>query len=283
MINNIKNLAQNDVNGYSRVTTWRKNPTQTTSANQWFDLSMSPGNPAPNYYIGTPNEFVPLAQSSDGGLPHRVSTDGSQEFLRTMSVLNQTAAAAPIGIWLLDYLGFYPFVDESNTDEQPFITTMIPVDRAVGGVQLMPVVVGGHSGVGSSYQVRYTNQDGVTGRLTPPHALPAQTVNGTIASGGAITNSRAPFMCLEDGDTAVMIPESIQFLTADVGLIALALVKPIAFFSLRENLAPYEKDFFIDSALLPEIKADAYLNLVACPNGNIAGSAFHGYIKTVWG
>ena len=56
--------------GQGLYRTWRKQPTQATGAGFWFDLSMSPGNPVPNYYIGSPGVFTPLRQSIDGGIPH---------------------------------------------------------------------------------------------------------------------------------------------------------------------------------------------------------------------
>lgn len=55
------------LSGFGRLSSWRKAPTQTTGVGVWFDLSMSPGNPVPNYYIGTPGIFVPLAHRRMAG------------------------------------------------------------------------------------------------------------------------------------------------------------------------------------------------------------------------
>ena len=103
---------------------FRKAPTQTTGAGVWFDLSMSPGNPAPNYYIGSPNVFVPMKQSTDGGLRHggMVNAMGSKKHLR--KIMSLTTVTTPVSGKLLDYLGFYGFVDESVTDEQPMDNTV---------------------------------------------------------------------------------------------------------------------------------------------------------------
>lgn len=64
---NLRELTDAQDAGAYLYASWRKQATQTTGAGIWFDLSMSPGNPAPNYYIGAPNVFVPLKQSTDGG------------------------------------------------------------------------------------------------------------------------------------------------------------------------------------------------------------------------
>ena len=67
---NVRAIVDAEGSGFNKLSSWRKQPTQATGAGFWFDLSMSPGNPVPNYYIGTPNIFVPLKRSTDGGLDH---------------------------------------------------------------------------------------------------------------------------------------------------------------------------------------------------------------------
>lgn len=66
---------------------------------------------------------------------------------------------------LLDYLGFYPFIDESVTDKQ-FTDNTVTLPRYADGdgVQIMPVVVAGQTGGGCSSA--YTNEHGESGRIT---------------------------------------------------------------------------------------------------------------------
>lgn len=268
---------------------FRKQPTQTTGAGVWFDLSMSPGNPAPNYYIGSPNVFVPLKQSTDGGLRHGggVNAAGHKKFLRKLMAMTPTSTAAPLACKLLDYIGFYGFIDESVLDEQ-FLdnTTPLPRHAAGTGVQLMPVVVAGQTG-GQTFTVNYTNQDGVAGRITPAVTMSTQAVNGTILhslGAGAAYANNGPFLPLQRGDSGV---RSVQSVTiggvGDVGLFALVLVKPLATFSLFGIDAATEVDYFTDMASMPEIKDDAYINLIALPSGTLSGAPIHGVIETTWG
>lgn len=282
-VNNWKAIVDAESNGQTFFATWRKQPTQATGANIWFDLSMSPGNPVPNYYIGAVGKFTPLAQSTDGGIPHGGNVSPAKKFLRVFEAQTSLATAVPLPLILCDYLGFYPFLDESNLDDQPLDNTVAVPRLPAGGVEIMPVVVAGQTG-GQTFRVTYVNSNGVAGRVTPPHVIGTQAVNGTIlSSGGAIANSRAPFMALQDGDTGVAYVTSIQFLgTGDIGLIALALVNPIVRHSIRGIDAPVEQDFFMDSSQLPIIADDAYLNLVSLPGGTLSGAPIHGYIKTLW-
>ena len=111
-----------------------------------------------------------------------------------------------------------------------------------------------------------------------------QAVNGTIiTSAGAVNNSRAPFMALQEGDTGVRTIDSIVFEgVGDIGLISIALVKVIAESYIRDTTAPHERDFSTDQGSLPIIKDDAYINLLSLPNGSLSGAQILGYIKTLF-
>ena len=280
---NARDMADAQDAGQYTYASFRKVPTQTTGAGVWFDLSMSPGNPAPNYFIGSPNVFVPLAQSTDGGLRHGGNV-GTKKHLRKLMALS--TVTTPISGRLLDYLGFYGFVDESVTDEQ-FMDNTVGLTRYANGngVMLMPVVVAGHTG-GQPFTVKYVNQDGVPDRITRTAVMGTQVTNGTILhsqqAGTAYVNN-GPFLTLQAGDTGV---RSVQSVTiggvGDVGLFALVLVKPLATFSLFGNDSATEVDYLVDTPTIPEIQNDAYLNLIVMPNGQIAGSTLLGTIETTW-
>lgn len=282
---NARLMADAQDAGQYLYASFRKQATQTTGAGIWFDLSMSPGNPAPNYYIGSPNVFVPMKQSTDGGLRHggNVNALGKKKFLRKLMAL--TTETLPVSGKLLDYLGFYGFVDESVLDEQFMDNTQGLTRYADGrGVQLMPVVVAGHTG-GQPFTVNYTNQDGVSGRITGTVTMGTQIVNGTIlhsqGSGTAYVNN-GPFLPLQKGDSGVRSVESVTIGgIGDVGLFALVMVKPLATFSLF-GIEATEVDYLTDMASLPEILDDAYLNLIALPNTTLAGDPIHGIIETTW-
>mgnify|MGYP007078667034 FL=1 len=286
---NARKLADAESAGQYLYASFRKQATQTTGAGIWFDLSMSPGNPAPNYYIGSPNVFVPLKQSTDGGLRHGggVNAAGQKKFLRKLMALTPTSTAAPLACKLLDYVGFYGFIDESVLDEQAMDnTTPLPRHVTGTGVQMMPVVVAGQTG-GQTFTVNYTNQDGIAGRITPAVTMSTQFVNGTILhslGAGAAYANNGPFLPLQTGDSGV---RSVQSVTiggvGDVGLFALVLVKPLATFSLFGIDAATEVDYFTDMASMPEIVDDAYLNFIALPNGTLSGAPIHGLLETTWG
>ena len=286
---NAKDIADSTDAGRYLYRSFRKQPTQTTGSGVWFDLSMSPGNPVPNYYIGAAGAFVPLKRSTDGGLDHggNVNALGYKKHLRKLMAMTPTSTAAPLTMILMDYLGFYGFVDESITDEQTLDNTnglTRYVDGA--GVQMMAVVVAGQTG-GQSFSVKYTNQDGLADRVSQTVLMTTQAVNGTILTSRPSGDAAyaGPFIPLQRGDTGVRLVQAVTINgSGDVGLFSLVLCKPLATLDLRGIDAPTEIDYLTDCGCsMPEIKDDAYLNFISLPVGTLAAAPIHGIIETVWG
>jgi len=283
-----KELVDAELSGANKISTWRKTPSQTTASGFWFDLSMSPGNPNPQYYAAAPLTAVRMAYSTDGGLVHGLAVSPEKKFLKKIMAFTTLATAVPMPMILLDYLLFYPFIDEGTNDVQPLDNTATLSRYADGvGVGIMPVVVAAGDGVAAvhTFTCTYTNSAGVADRVTQPVALTTQTVTGTLAtssSAGAATSG--PFLPLQSGDSGVRSIQSVTFTgTTDVGLITLVLVKPLAQMSIRGIDAPVEVEYLVDFGNMPEIKDDAYLNFICHPGGTLSAAPIHGLIETVWG
>ena len=66
----VQALADAELAGQTWYSTWRKSPSQVSTIGVWFDLSMSPGNPVPQYYAATPLVGAPMSYSDEQGLNH---------------------------------------------------------------------------------------------------------------------------------------------------------------------------------------------------------------------
>lgn len=368
-IQNFKAVNDAYAAGSYKVASWRKAPTQTTAVGIWFDLSMSPGNPIPNYYAAAPLTFSALKQSTDYGLPHggnvetRVATTsalsgsfvdttftdtthgtgvfevgmvltgsgvttgttitalltgtgsnnggtyqvnypqtvtsqtitgtyttGVVKYLHKLQVTPQAVATmAPMACMLLDYVGYYPFIDMADTVTMSGSTTL-PRYTDGEGLCIMAVEVAAQIGGVASFFVTYTNSDGVMGRTSSTCFCNTQVVNGTIinsASAPTATFPSGPFIPLQQGDTGVQSIESVTWPTSDVGLVTLVLVKPLATFALEpisnSIFSAKEIDFSISNAgNLPVIPDDAYLNLICLPTGTLSGGQLFGTIEVIW-
>ena len=279
----VQALADAELAGQTWYSTWRKSPSQVSTIGVWFDLSMSPGNPVPQYYAATPLVGAPMSYSDEQGLMVGRNVAPATKHLKRVTVMTATATALPMPMMLLDYLFYYPFIDEGSTDEQLLDNTQSLTRYADGeGVQVMAVSVAGRTG-GQTFQFSYTNSDGVAGRTSQTVIENAVSVNGSIVtSNRANADARGPFVPLQAGDTGVRSIESVTMNGADVGLFALVLVKPLAQLSLRGIDAPVEVNYLTDFGQLPTIVDDAYLNFIACPSGSLAATALHGDVTVVW-
>lgn len=264
---------------------WRKTPSQTTVAGNWFDMSMSPGNPAPQYYAASPLVAQQMKRSTDGGIPHGANVSTAQKFLQRFLIMSASGTGLPMPYILCDYLLYYPFVDTGTNDEQ-FMTNSVTLPRFTDGkgVQIMAVSVAASGGLQPSFVVNYTNSAGTAGRTSKTCVLSTSTFNGAIMTNNQTTAvSHMPFVPLADGDMGVRSIESVTFTSGtDVGLLALVLVKPLMTGVILEQTAPSEVVLPANTSDMPLIYDDAFLGLLTLPNGSLSGVAFHGEIETIW-
>ena len=283
-MNNLKDIVDSINAGNYGVSTWRKLPTTATVVGTWFDLSMSSGNPIPQYYASSPLVGVAMGKS-DLGVNYAAGSSTQSTYLKSITAMT-TAASINSTLMLLDYLMFYPFTDDGTLDEQ--ILSGSPTRYTDGkGVQMMAISVAGRTG-GQKFTVKYTNQDGVEGRITPVHTQYTAAVTGNIATTnagstvGLPVNLTGPFLTLQQGDTGVRRIESITMNGVDVGLMTLVLVKPVGTIN-HFGASPIEKCFISNTGLLLHpIHSNAYLNFIIYANANVNGSAWHGILETFW-
>lgn len=284
MIRGIKELVDAELAGKERRYTWRKTPSQVTTAGLWFDLSMSPGRPVPKYWFDAPPATAKAVYySTDGGLEHGGGVSPSEKYLRMTTGIATAATALPLTMILCDYLLYYPSIDDSVLDEQVLDNTVtLPRYTDGEGVQVIAVSVAGRTG-GARFYFTYTNSDGVSGRTSQTVYQNAAAALGTLQANGVNNNaSSMPFIGLQAGDSGVRSIDSVVMLDADVGLMTLILVKPIGTSVIREITAPVEKDYFMEAGVIPRIYDDAYLSFLCLPQGTLAATALMGDIKTIF-
>lgn len=201
-----------------------------------------------------------------------------------------TTNTSPINAVLMDYLLYYPSIDDGTLDEQVMDNTVtLPRYTDGEGVQMMAVTTGLRTG-GQSFSVKYTNQDGVTGKVSPTVIQNAAAFIGSITnSDRAISGSASWMIPLADGDTGVRAVESVTMNGVDVGLFSIILVKPLGQICFRESQistagtinTPNEKDFLLYGQM-PRIYDDAYLNMVVLPQASLATTILGGTLKVIW-
>jgi hypothetical protein len=274
--------------GRYTISGFRKNPTITTTTSVWVDLSMTGGGPPPNYYASAPLIWNTLNQSTNGGLRHGGNVSPASKHLKSLMIASAlVTTASPSTFILCDYLGYWPFVDMAGTVELTGSGLTRYTDGV--GVKIMAVLVATQVG-GCIFNLTYTNQAGLGGRTSKNVICNTAIINGAIVTTQptpTATYQASPFIPLQSGDTGVKSVQYVNWITEDVGLLAIVLVKPIAQISLEPTTvsvySPSEKDFALDAVgSLPVIQDDAYLNFICMPTATLASSVIYGMIETVW-
>lgn len=264
---------------------WRKTPSQVTTAGIWFDMSMSPGNPNPQYYAATPLIAQQMKRSTDGGFFHGTDSNTQEKFLKRFLIMSASATGLPMPFMLCDYLLYYPFIDTGTNDEQVLDNTLtLPRYPDGKGVQVMAVSVAANSGTSPTFNINYVNQDGVN-KTSRDMKLNTATANGSIITNSNVGTSinNTPFISLASGDTGVRSVNSVTFTSGtDVGLFALVLVKPLITGNILEQTAPCDVECLAFQNNAPRIYSDAFLSLLTLPQGSLSGVAFHGEIETIY-
>lgn len=283
-VRSIGEVVDCELSGRVRDYIWRKTPSQAFTSGIWVDLSMSPGMPVPKYWFdATPLTAKVITQSSDGGFYHGPNVSPSEKYLRKITTMANASTALPMNAILCDYLLYYPTIDDGTTDEQVMDNTVTLSRYSTGrGVQMIAVTTGARTG-GRTFTVKYTNQDGVTGRVTQVVTQNTSTLLGTITtSNTTATNGAGPFIPLQQGDSGVRAVESVTMNGVDTGIFSIILVKPLVQTCFREITVPYEKDLLIPTTDFVKIEDNAFLNFLCLPLGTLAATVLRGDLKVIW-
>lgn len=283
VLNTISELIDCEIQGRVRDFGWRKVTAATTAQGLWFDMSMSPGNPAPKYWFdATPLTAKAVYQSTDGGIFHGANVSPSTKVLRRITAYATSATPLPVKLNFLDYLLYYPSIDEGSTDVQ-ILDNAVTLPRYTDGegVMILPITVGTRTAT-AQFSVTYTNSDGIAGRVSQIVTLNTGVVGTVAASNLIVQNASNPFIGLQLGDSGVRSIESITMLSATDGLFSLILVKPICTGLIREVTAPVEIDYYLHKSELPIIQDNAYLSFLVLPSGSLSGVALIGDMKCTW-
>jgi hypothetical protein len=269
------------LSGARSYTSYRKTPSQATVAGRWVDLSMSSGNPPPNYYASAPL----VAATLDGlrGMNHGSDKSPAYTYLQRLSLCTPTAAFVGQYV-LLDYCLYYPFIDGDDGDLQIMDNTVtLPRYTSGAGVQAMLVAAAPTTG-GGRFTFTYVNQDGVTKTSPTISYTTASTGISSIAtSQPAVAAGMGPFLRLADGDTGIRSVTSFQNIVLNGGLTSLVLVKPIVDAAIYEINTCSEFEYGGLRPMSQRIEDGAYLNFIMNCAATVAAGTLTAHATFVWG
>lgn len=288
-IRNLADLVSAEDEGRSCTTHFARTVGAATfgASQAWYDITSLNGSPrAKQWFDATPLTAKAISQSIDNGLWHggNVEPLGMTKVLRKASISVTTGNVLPQVAVLSDYLLYYPTIDESDTGgEQVMDNTQVLTRYTDGaGVSVAAINISSRTG-GGTFQIRYTNDDGVANRVSKVMTL-QNTPNACTATGSANAGDSGPFITLQDGDCGVRSIQGVTMLSGDTGFFTLVMMRPLAWLNIVELNVPYEKDMLVHSGEAPRVFDDAYLSWMAfTSNGGALSYSIRGFVQTVWG
>lgn len=282
--------------------------TDTTHGTNRFTVGMSlsgtgvtPGTTIINYGTGTGannggtytvniSQTVTNQTITGTGYPGNIytgpSTSPNKKFLlQNSSTLRASTSGGNVHL-LIDVLAQYTITSVTTTGEQSFSGSSAWPRYADGvGVRAL-LVCTQPMGLGSpTVQLRYTNENGVSNRLTPPFPLPTVVASSLIGKVPYTSNTGVgPFFPLQEGDKGIKSVETINFnASMTSGALSLIICKPITS-SFAGNGANYvSQDFLFNKISLPRLYDGNNLQMLTMfSQGLTSNYLLNGIVQTVW-
>jgi len=293
----ISQYAEADDAGRCWVSGFRKAvASAATTTNAWIDYTYSPGSPPANFYASTPLTAATIEQDK-GIYTGPPASPGSKHLKNIMLMSSASSVTSTTNgrqeVALCDYLLYYPFIDTDAIGEEQILENSTTIPRYTSG-QVVAVAQSASSAIGQ-FTFIYTNQDGVSGRVSQNNYTFIVAGGGQVVGASGSGASFNPFLYLQAGDTGVRSIESVTMSAAGGGLMCLVIVKPLIKSVITQecrrttsgNLESYgactELLSIIHQAGAPRIKDGAVLGFLASGYaGSLASSILAGVIETVW-
>jgi hypothetical protein len=294
----IRAYAAADDAGRVWVTQFRKAvASAATTTGAWIDYTYFAGSPSANFYASTPATAAEVEIERGIYVPQVAPASQHLANLKLMTAAS-SATSTTNGVQtiaLCDYLLYYPFIDTDAVGEEQTLDNTVAISRYTStGGQVVAVGQSAASALGQ-FTFNYTNQDGVSGRVSQNNYTFVVAGGGQVVGASGAGASYNPFLYLQAGDTGVRSIESVTFTAAGGGLMALVIVKPLLLTSVNQecrrttsgNLESYgscaEFISVIHKAGPPKILDGARLGIFARGGvGSLATSTLVGTLETVW-
>lgn len=289
----VSEYAQSDEAGQVWLSSFRKavaSAATTTSA--WIDYTYFAGSPVANFYASTP--LTAAVIESDKGIYTGGNVAPATKHIKNLMLMSAASGTTSVTngrqeIAVCDYLLYYPFIDTDAIGEEQVLDNTVTLPR-YGSGQVVAVAQSAASAIGQ-FTFTYTNQDGVSGRVSPINYTFIVAGGGQVVGASGTGASYNPFLYLQAGDTGVRSIESVTMSAAGGGLMCLVIVKPLLKSVITEECRTNNAAFgsctqllpVIHQARAPRVMDGAVVGLLASGYaGSLASSILAGILEVAW-
>ncbi len=289
----VSEFAAADEAGQVWLSSFRKTVASAASTTgAWIDYTYFAGSPVANFYASTP--LAAALIEADKGIYTGGNVAPATKHIKNLMLMSAASAAASTAngrqeVALCDYLLYYPFIDTDAIGEVQVLDNAVPIPRYTGG-NVVAVAQSAASTLGQ-FTFTYTNQDGVSGRVSQNNFTFAVAGGGQVVGASGAGASFNPFCYLQAGDSAVRSIESVTMSAAGGGLMCLVIVRPLLKTVITEGCRTNSAAFgsctelasIIHQAGAPRVIDGAVLGLLASGYaGSLASSILAGALEVIW-
>jgi hypothetical protein len=201
--------------GQTHTGTFRKTTATVTPAGIWFDGSVMSGHPVTNLYASTP--LVATNLLARKGLSVGSDQSPNQKYIKRITAMCSVAT----NLLLVDTLLYYPFIDGDSNVQQDLDNTAASIQRYTDGSGVKAYLVAQDTYVGGvQFFFTYTNEHGVSGRVSRIITTNTAAIPGSIASSSLAAGAFGWDIPLQQGDRGIRSIQSCQFLAGGGGSFA---------------------------------------------------------------
>jgi hypothetical protein len=262
--------------GYYDIISYRKVHNQSTFSSRWFDLSVAPGNPVPEFYASTPLTATPINHKTSFRI-----RDADEDTRYITKVILTTSSSQILQVKLINRIAFWPFVDGDDPSLQVFNNDFKAELDNYPNTQVYLVAqsaISGNVKATINYTDRLSNTYSSSQQINDGSQY-GQLCFGSISGG---VESNGPFLNLNGNDKfGPAFLESVQFSSGlPGGILCFVLCQVLADFELQTSNSPVEVDFIKDQARLIKLPKGAQPSFLVHATGSLSSAVITGTIES---
>lgn len=262
--------------GYYDIISYRKVHNQATFSSRWFDLSVAPGNPVPEFYASTPLTATAINHKTSFRI-----RNADEEIRYITKVILTTSSSQILQVKLINRIAFWPFVDGDDPSVQFFNNDFKAELENYPNTQIYLVAQSGITG-NVSAKISYINKElssYSTNQQVNDSSSYGQLCFGSVTGG---VTSNGPFLNLAGADKfGPAYLDTVQFDNGlPGGILCFVLCQVLADFELQTNNSPVEVDFIKDQAKLIKLPKGAQPSFLVHATGSLSSAVITGTIES---
>ncbi len=251
------------------------------------------GNPPANTFAGaTTLAFTTCSDTTTGAI--YIGGNKTPDTRHLLGWEGAVSGFAPVWLWLVDILGYYPSIDMNSSATQTTNSTAgvnkLPNRQGVQddgvGVRAFLEITTASGATGHALSMTYTNTALASGKTLPVTVdCTASAIITHITHSGTAANNYGPFLPLAVGDLGIVSVQDVKLsLASGAGRACLVLARLIAPIPIATQNVAAAREYLMNCPIASHIPDGACLAVIRLAGGATTASMnYYGHLEFGWG